>query len=258
MCHRTALVVLPFVAVCGLADVLTIESTFSSGFKADGSYTPGFMNYYTGYSVPSTPVERRNWFIFDLSGVSEPIVSATLKLYMPGDPDHPGEPCGYISPDPTEDYLVTTSTFHWTAFAEAFGMPLPPPMIVPLYESLGTGVPFALATVSGDACGSDVEMEVTPEGLAGLNAAIGDSIVVGGRLTDLLDTPGTPPSELAFAYTDIPSPLMPFPRLEIVTVPEPATGILTAIGAALLAGGRRLGARPAARTTPGLEHRRAG
>ncbi len=215
------------------ADVLSIESTFSGGMHDDGSYAPGFMNYFVGYSIPSTPIERRNWFVFDLGDVSEPIISAALKLYLPGDPDHPGEPCGYISPDATEDYLVTTSTFDWTAFADVFGAPAPPSVIAPMFDTLGTGMPFAVTTVSIDGCGADVVMEVTPEGLAALNAAAGDAIVVGGRLTELLATPGIPPSELVFAYTDIPSPLMPFPRLEVTTIPEPASIAVLTLGAAL-------------------------
>lgn len=229
-------------AACpAFADVLSIESTFSGGMHDDGSYAPGLMNYFVGYSIPSTPIERRNWFVFDLGGVSEPITSAKLTLYLPGDPAHPGEPCGYISPDATEDYLVTTSTFHWTAFADAFAAPAPPPVIASMFDTLGTGMPFAVTTISADACGTDVVLDVTPEGLAALNAAAGDAIVVGGRLTDLLATPGTPPSELVFAYTDIPSPLMPFPRLEVTTVPEPGPIAALAVGAALAT--RRRGAR---------------
>lgn len=246
----SAAAALAFCTAGASADLLTIESTFSGGLHADGSYSPGFMNYYVGYSIPSTPIERRNYFVFDLGDVSESIVSAKLKLYLPGDPAHPGEPCGYISPTATEDYLVTSSAFPWTSFADASGMMLPPPMIAALYGTLGTGFPFALATISADACGSDVVMEITPEGLAALNGSLGDAIVMGGRLTDLMDVPGMPPSELVFAYTDIPSPILPLPRLEIETIPEPTTGALLLLGAAAIGvrrGRERAARRPSAR-----------
>ncbi len=212
-------------------DTVEIESTFSGGLYADGHHFPGFMNYYVGYAIPSSPIERRNYFVFDLTGVTGTVVSAKLKLYNPGDPDL-FEPCGYISPDPTEDYLLTGSPFPWTAFADAFsGAPIPPATISAMYGTLGTSMPFGVATISGDSCGSDVVIEFDGTGVAEVNDALGDHIAMGGRLTDLLPEPGTPPAELAFAYTDIPNDFMPMPRLELEIVPEPGAALLLVLGA---------------------------
>lgn len=46
---------------------------------------------------------------------------------------------------------------------------------------------------------------------------------IGGRLTDITpDALRTPPSELIFVYSDV-GGSVPFPRLEVMMVPEPAS-----------------------------------
>lgn len=222
-------VVLGACAGASRADTLELSSTFSGGIHAGGATAPGFMNYYVGYSVPSTPVERRNYFIFDLTGLHAGdglVVSATLKLFLPGGPSMP---LGFISSEPTEDYRVSGSGFHWTAFASAFGGTATPPMLDAMFGTMGTGAAYGLTTISSDHGGTDVEIALSGAAIAAINASLGDHFLVTGRLPDIHPgTPGTPPSELVFAYTDIPHPLMPMPRLEVVRVPGPAGGIVIA------------------------------
>lgn len=213
-----------------------ISSTFSSGIYEGGGTSPGFLNYYIGYSFPSSLSERRNYFIFDLTGVSGPVVSASLKLYLPGPPDLP---LGFISSDPTEDYRISGSAFPWTAFAEAFGGTATPPMLSAMFGTMGTGPAYGLTTISAASGGADVIIDLSPEAIMDINAALASDphFLITGRLPDIHpDMPGMPPSELVFAYTDIPHPLMPFPRLELVTVPAPGAWIpLAGLGAAALA-----------------------
>lgn len=53
----------------------------------------------------------------------------------------------------------------------------------------------------------------------GYQRLLGSMFLVTGRLSDIHPAmPGMPPSELVFAYTDIPHPLMPLPRLELTLV----------------------------------------
>lgn len=211
-----------------------VFSTFSGGIHADGHTSPGFFNYYVGYSVPSTPIERRNYFIFDLAGVTTPVASATLKLFLPGGPSLPS---GFISSEPTEDYRISGSAFGWTVFADAFSGAAPPGTLGPAFGTMGAGPAYGLATISGDDSGTDIVIELSAAAIADLNASLGSKFLITGRLSDIHPSmPGTPPSELVFAYTDIPHPLMPLPRLEVTLVPSPATSLPLA---ALLCARRR-------------------
>jgi hypothetical protein len=221
-----------------MATTLEITSYLTGNFGADGTVvnTPGFQNYYVGTTfVGATPIpERRNYFLFDVSGITEPIFSATLKLYVPKIPPDGG--AGYISVDPTEDYLVTSTPFT----ADAIATPgIPPGVAIAMFGSFGTGAPFGLETASVDSKGTNLLIEFSPAGIAALNAARTSSgkFVATGRLTTL----GTPPPPLAdqllFSHTDptgvLTSPT-PFPILEIITVPEPGVISVVALGAALL------------------------
>ncbi|GIK18763.1 MAG: hypothetical protein DYG93_09575 [Leptolyngbya sp. PLA2] len=231
-------------AVASIGSVATatpieVEAFIASGLYSTGDHSPGHLNYYIGHAPISSPPERRNYFVFDLGSVGAPIVSAKLKLYMPGD-ELKSEPCGYSSVDPTEMYKLSGSPFPWTMFVAAFETPdAPKDGIKAMFGTLGEGVPYGFAMLSGEDCGKDVVIDLTAEGVAALNAAFSDphgpKIVLGGRLTDI--TPGEPDIfELAFAYSDIPP--MPYPRLELTLVPAPGTvGVL--LGACMVGSARR-------------------
>lgn len=218
-------------------EILELTSTFSGGIHASGTTTPGFMNYFVGYAVPSTPIERRNYFIFDLTAVPGPVVSATLKLYLPGAPFFPS---GFISSDPTEDYRVSGSAFPWTAYAEAFGGSSTPPMLSAMFGTMGSGPAYGLVGVSGDDSGTDITIPLSPGAIIDINASLGSMFLVTGKLADIHpDAPGSPPAELLFAYTDIPDPLMAMPRLEIEYVPAPGGLALLCAGCVVMARRRR-------------------
>lgn len=215
---------------------MEIASTFSGGIHADGSTTPGFFNYYVGYSIPPTPVERRNYFIFDLDGVTTPVVSATFKLFLPG----ASMPSGFISSDPTEDYRISGSAFPWMAYVGAFGGTAPPPMLAAMFGTMGTGSAYGLTTISGDDSGTDIEIELSAAAIMDINASLGSKFLITGHLPDIHPSmPGMPPSELVFAYTDIPHPFIPLPRLELTFVPGPVGVAPFAVVCGVLAVRRR-------------------
>lgn len=225
----------PAATTAKAAAIVELDAVITSGFYDGGIHFPHHMNYFVGYSIPSSPVERRNFFVFNLADIEAPILGAKLKLYLPG-----GEAAasGYISSDPHETYRISGSPFPALGFMDAFfGKDhITPPMVEMMYGSLGSAAPsFGMTMIGPDFGGADVTIDLNAEGIAALNAALGSLVVLGGRLTDLhLDSPGMPPSELVFAYTDV-GPTVPMPRLELVMVPEPST-------AALLLGGLAIGA----------------
>lgn len=218
------------------AATIEISSSFSGGIY-DGATTPGFFNYYIGYSIPSTPSERRNYFIFDLAGVTTPVMSAKFKLFLPGGPTLP---LGYISSEPTEDYRISGSGFHWTSFVGAFGGLATPPMLSAMFGTMGTGPAYGLTTISAADGGTDIVMDLSHAAIMDINASLGDHFLITGRLPDIHpSTPGMPPSELVFAYTDIPHPLMPLPRLELTFVPSPGAAGVLAVAIGVTAAQRR-------------------
>ncbi len=214
-----------------------ISSIFSGGIHASGTTSPGFFNYYVGYSVPSTPVERRNYFIFDMAGVTTPVASAKLKLFLPGGPSMA---LGFISSDPTEDYRISGSAFPWMAYADAFSGTAPPPLLGAMFGTMGAGPAYGLTTISGADGGTDVVIDLSLAAIIDINASLGSKFLITGRLPDIHPaSPGTPPSELVFAYTDIPDPLIPFPRLELTFVPSPGTCVPLAALASIAFSRRR-------------------
>jgi hypothetical protein len=67
--------------------VTTVEASQVGGFFADGGAdnSAGFQNYFVGYGTsPGVPrtAERRSFFVFDLSGVSGTVTSASFSLIL--------------------------------------------------------------------------------------------------------------------------------------------------------------------------------
>lgn len=89
---------------------MVISYSDSGHYQSTGAHDQANQNYAVGYSGGSYPKELRDYFVFDLTGVTEVITGATLRLYNPikdvfGNPAQSGP--GYQSPDDTE-----TIVFH--------------------------------------------------------------------------------------------------------------------------------------------------
>lgn len=71
---RLALLLAPAVLLSSTGSAFDLAATHVGGFFIDGSVQNDaavFHNYYVGYSASESPdVERRNFFIFDLSTVT--------------------------------------------------------------------------------------------------------------------------------------------------------------------------------------------
>lgn len=87
------------------AAIITLAATDSGWYTNTGQHSTVNQNYLAG-SLTTGKEEYRNFFVFDLSGVTETIVGATFRAYnpsaaVPGDLDD-----GYISPDANETYAM--------------------------------------------------------------------------------------------------------------------------------------------------------
>ncbi len=80
---------LPLVfAASATATVVSVDATQVGGFYADGTAdnAASFQNYFVGYgTTPGSPrtAERRSFFTFDLSGVTEPVTEAKFSIFLP-------------------------------------------------------------------------------------------------------------------------------------------------------------------------------
>ncbi len=84
------------------AGVMTIDASDRGWYTETGLHTPSNTNYNVGDTTPAS--DQRNFFVFDLSGVTQQIVSAQLSLFVPTTSSGPDG--GFFSADATETYAV--------------------------------------------------------------------------------------------------------------------------------------------------------
>ena len=218
------------------ATVLEVESTQVGGFYDDGTAdnSPTFQNYFVGHTSLAGTLfpERRNFFIFDLRGVTGEIASAELLLPTPAG--------GYIGVDPSEDYALTGTSFDPVVIADPAA---PTPVKLDIFDSLGAPAAplYALVTLTSadfptfPGAPGELTLPLSPAAVFDLNAGKGGLFALGGRMAthdfDELD-------ELLFAFSDVVSgsPLVDEPVLSLtiesapIATPEPATVALIALG----------------------------
>jgi hypothetical protein len=270
MRNRAGLFVLSLAAFCFSgqlnADIFSLSAT-DSGFvtemggsaKGDGTLTaPATFNYSVGQEEHYFDgalgsalafMDRKNYFVFDLSSVTDPIASAKLKLWMGPDepPAFPGGMHGYESLDPSELFAVLETTDPTMALGiagdllvgnmsggpGAFDSATDPLVMAAkdLYSILGDGAPLATITTTSADNDTFLMIDFTPAGIAYLNMFLGGEVILAGELPTI---DGVDTTELIFGFTgpDISGGTEPakIPMLELTTVPEPASGILLALG----------------------------
>ncbi len=235
--------------------VFAIDSGFYNalgrGSDYDGTLVPSAKYNYSTGAIDDAPlggvhVHRKNYFTFDLSGITDEITGAELRLYNAA--PIPDGGLGYSSPDPSEMYLVGGSMFATTAEMADFAAKLTvvnDPFTAPgaaagiaLYgkiaDTLDGMPPFGMKPVDVTTNGTMVVVPLTDPGvLPYLNFFKGGPVVLGGKLMDL--NPG-PPDEVMFGYTHplFPPFPSPTPELFLTVVPEPGTLAALGLGAICL------------------------
>ncbi|TDJ05874.1 MAG: PEP-CTERM sorting domain-containing protein [Deltaproteobacteria bacterium] len=224
--------VLAALLVCASAQhaaAVTIDATDRGWYGDDGTHNTSILNYLAGDCDGGTCVagsntgidEFRNFFVFDLSGVTGPITAATLILHnTDGTTQFPNN-VGFFSDTGSETYLVSeVSTAIASLLAGTGGMAA--------FGDLGSGTSYASFTATSAANGTFVEIALNSAAIAALNQASG-LFAFGGSITTLN---GFPDEETLFAFSD--SGLLSDTQLELTVVPEPSTALLLAAAIALL------------------------
>ena len=222
-CVNILIAIFTFVINCPLARAQTvvIPHTDRGQYSDTGFHNPSNPNYVVGDVSFFGPSVTRNFFVFDLASVVQPIASAKLVLFVPSSLAGPG----YSSSDPSENYeLRDISTSIATLVAGTGG--------VAAYTDLGGGVVYGSRTMTAADMGTVVEITLNPAAIAALDSATG-LIGIGGWLTTL---DGVANSEFTFGSS---GSIGDTTELRLTLVPEPSALSLLGIGAISLLGTRR-------------------
>ncbi len=212
------------------AMAVTLDATDVGVYDDIGNF--GGNSLTVGWDAPAffgSGTESRHFTVFDLSGVSDPITAAVLRLKEPAG--------GYDSVDSSEDLTVfDVSTAIATLTGGTGG--------VGVFNDLGAGSSYGSVAIDATNDDSWISITLNAAALADLNAATG-SFAFGGAVTSLTKSNSTGQDELMFFDAGG----TPAPQLVLTTtpsgggggsVPEPAVVALMLAGLLGWSGSRRV------------------
>lgn len=203
------------------ADIISLNAVDSGFYHDNGSFTSTTGNYAAGWFVGSSPPgELRNFFVFDLTGISGAINSAKLQILMPST-------AGYSSPDPAETFTLFDASTPIATLSAHVGS-------TAIFNDLGTGTAYASADLTGAMSNTVVDIVFNPTGITFLNANR-SPIAFGGAIVSF--SISDPSTQSVFSNSSASSTRQLV--LEVTPVPEPASALLAAAGFAALVLPRR-------------------
>lgn len=159
-----------------------INATDSGWYDNSGFHSSINSNYAVG---EGDGIIVHNFFVFDLTGISMNIGSATLTIENPSN--------GYYSGDAFEIwtlYDVSTDITSLTASGNGH---------TGIYDDLGSGTIYGSVVETSDVNGQLVNVTLNAAGIAALNAAKGGLFAIGGAITTL---DGSDNKEYLFGHSD--------------------------------------------------------
>ncbi len=147
--------------------------TFDKGwYRSDGFHNSTNDNTLTGISNSK---ELRTFFAFDLTGISDPVVSAEFELYS-----HE-----YLSVDAFKPFsifaVVTPISDLLSSSVNDIG----------IFDDLGDGTVFGTGTVSAASNGTTLILSLNSDAIDAINAALGGQFAFGLAFTDLASGSGS-------------------------------------------------------------------
>jgi hypothetical protein len=150
---------------------------FGNRAPSEGNYIAGVCGLPYDYCGNSHDVVYRDFFAFNLAGVTPQVASASLLLWNPAKFDVSGD--GYTSSRATETFLlheVHTSTAELAAINSHR---------VDVFDDLGDGTFYGDQVMSAADNGTWVRVPLNAAALAAINDAAGSGIVFGGSLANV-------------------------------------------------------------------------
>jgi hypothetical protein len=146
-----------------------------------------------GDQTGGTPIQFRNYFVFDLPNITEQILSAQLSFYNPSEAID-GE-AGYLSSNPTETYQITNVT---TPLGTLQSGNVGEPQV---FADLATNTVWGSVSVSSADDGQMITITLDSAAIKALNPARGGEIALGGRILGL-PLPAQLPDRYVFGGTN--------------------------------------------------------
>ena len=156
----------------------TVLNAISTGwYDQTGYHDSANPNYIAGLCGSSDACDGgdliyNDFFVFDLSAVTGPIVSAALSLGQPA-------PNGYFGPaggSTYTNYDVATPISQLTADQSG---------ATAIFNDLGSGTAYGSTVVGLSSVGAQVDIAINANGLAALNSAEGGQFAIGGAVTTI-------------------------------------------------------------------------
>jgi hypothetical protein len=158
---------LALVSIGAPASAQTFDATNRGWFNSVGSHTATNLTAYVGQGSGST--RFRSFFVFDLTGLSEPVGGAVLRLELEA----------YLGPDPSEAFAV------YDVSSNVGDLLLTQSGRTDIYTDLGSGTAYAMGVATPADVGSVLEIPLSDEAVAAVNAAAGGRFAVGVSLETL-------------------------------------------------------------------------
>lgn len=228
--YRLTIAVTALIAAFGAesqAGTITLSAVDSGSYQSTGFHDSLSANYIAGNSSNSSgPRVFRNWFVFDLSSVTDTIIGAELRLFNPTS--------GFASLlDTSETYsLFDVSTPISTLTATSGGG-----SGVAVYGDLGTGTIYGSRSLTSTSNNTLVSTTLNTSAIDSLNSAT-SLWAIGGANTTLRSPPAS--FEFMFGFTGSSSTRQLVLETQAVSaVPEPSSLALFSLGAIGVLGAAR-------------------
>lgn len=189
---HTSMLIVPLIVllVSSRTSALNVNYTDRGWYTPAGFHNPNNLSYIAGDTRGAGCItcvsDSRNFFVFDLAGVTLPIATAKLAVFVPSQPGP-----GYVSVDPSENYELHDVVTPIAALRDGTGG-------VAAYSDLGSGVVYGNRTITAADVGNVVEITLNSSAISALDAATG-LVGIGGSITTL-DAAAN--DEYAFAWTN--------------------------------------------------------
>ena len=168
---------------------ISLNFTSAGWYKDDGSHTITNPNYIAGFCVNSF----RNFFSFDLSGITVPVTSAELQIQK-----YTSVPATGYAVWQLFDVASSYASIN-TDYTAALGN-LSNGLVI--YNDLGNGVPYGNDTIDGNlSTNTIISTALNSSAIIALNAAIGGTFIIGGKSD--IHFPHLPPIATTASATNV-------------------------------------------------------